>query len=114
MLRKRIDAEKILSLDDNCIFANDSAVTRIGSANRGFQKAAATIDAVFPAIVDMEGTAFAPSFGISGSSLDIEDVTLSQMVGFLAAGGVEAVGSAFTSNSMNSLEVNSARCECYA
>lgn len=107
-MRKRIDAERILSLDDNCIFANDSAVTCIGSANGGFQEAAATVDAVFPATVDMEGTDVAPSFGLSGSSLDIEDRTFSQMVSFLAAGGVEAVGSAFTTNSIDSLEVNSA------
>jgi len=107
-MRKRIDAERILSLDENCIFANDSAVTCIGSANGGFQEESATIDAVFPATIDMEGTAIAPSFGFSGSSLDIEDRTFSQMVSFLATGGVEAVGSAFTTNSMDSLEVNSA------
>lgn len=107
-MRKRIDAERILSVDDNCIFANQSAVTCIGSANGGFQEIAATIDAVCPATVDMEGTVVAPSFGFSCSSLDIEDRTFSQMVSFLATGEVEAVGSAFTTNSMDSLEVNSA------
>lgn len=97
-MRKRIDAERILSLDDNCFFANESAVTCIGSANGDFQEVAATIDAVCPATVDMEGTAVAPSFGFSSSRLDIDDRTLSQMVSFLATREVEAVGSAFTTN----------------
>lgn len=107
-MRKRIDAERILSLDEDYIFGNDSAVACIGISNEGFQEAAATSHPALPVIVEIEGTAVAPTFGLSVSSLDIEDGTFSQMDSFLAAREVEAVGSAFTTNSMDTLEVNSA------
>jgi len=106
-MRKRIDAERILSLDENCIFANDSAVTCIDIANESFREAAATSHAAFPATVEMEGTAVASSFELSVSNLDIENGTFSQMDSFLVPGGVETVGSAFTTNSVDALEVNS-------
>eukprot|EP01018_Ginkgo_biloba_P034961 Gb_29975 [translate_table: standard] len=107
-MKKRIDAETALSLDENCTVANNIFVACNGNENESLHMEATTSHAVLPVTVCIEGATATPSFGLSGTGLDIEDRTFSQMVSFLAAGGVEAVVSAFPTSSMDSFEVNSA------
>ena len=86
-MSRRIEVERILSLDENCIFPNDSVVAWIGIAKEGFCKEAATSHAVVLAIFEMERTTVVPVFGISFSSFDIKDGSC-QRYNFLAAGVV--------------------------
>ena len=86
-MSKRIEAERIMSLDENCIFPNDSVVAWIGISKERFRKEAATSHAVVLAIFEMERTTVVPFFGLSLSSFDIKNGTC-QRDNFLVAGGV--------------------------
>ena len=86
-MSKRIEAERILSLDENCIFPNDIVVACIGIAKEGFHEEVATSHAVVLAIFEMERKVVVPFLGLSLSSFDIKDRSC-QSDNFLAAGGV--------------------------
>ena len=88
-MSKRIEAERIFPLDENCIFPNGSVVAWIGIVKEGFCEEAAMSHAVVLAIIEMERTTVAPSFGLSLSSFDIKDGTF-QRDNLLGAEGVEA------------------------
>ena len=86
-MSKRIETKRIMSLDENCIFPNDSVVAWIGITKEGFREEAATSHAVVLAIFEMERTTVVLVFEISFSSFDIKDGSC-QRYNFLAAGGV--------------------------
>ena len=86
-MSKRIEAERIMSLDENCIFPNDSVVACIGIAEEGFREEVATSHAIVLAILEMERTTIVPFLGLSLSSFNIKDRSC-QRDNFLAARGV--------------------------
>ena len=86
-MSRRIEVERILSVDENCIFPNDSFVACIGIAKEGFREEARRSHAVVLSIFEMERITVVPVFGISFSSFDIKDGSC-QRDNFLAAGGV--------------------------
>ncbi|KAH9302932.1 hypothetical protein KI387_014515, partial [Taxus chinensis] len=104
-MRKRIDAERIMPIEDNSLFPYDTVVVCKGNPNEVVQEQSATMHEGLPLTVGMEGAAVAPPFGLSEECLDI---AFSQMVSFLASGGLEGDAGSFPPTNMDSLEVNPA------
>lgn len=106
-MRKRIDAERILPVEDYSLFQNDTVVICTGNVNEVVQEERSAMYEGVSLAVGIEG-GVAPTFGLSEESLDTEDKAFSQMVNFLASGGLEGDTGAFSSTNMDSLEVDPA------